>query len=82
MEARIYKPKRLRNGKRTIGRLYRARVKLTGDNKVRDIPLKVSFNIPTPRESPSDCMARCASSRLCLWPPPVTTLASPKADGD
>ena len=39
MEARIYKPKRLRNGKRTIGRLYRARVKLTGDNKVRDIPL-------------------------------------------
>ena len=42
MEARIYKPKRLRNGKRTIGRLYRARVKLTGDNKVRDIPLKVS----------------------------------------
>ena len=42
MEARIYKPKRLRNGRRTIGRLYRARVKLTGDNKVRDIPLKVS----------------------------------------
>jgi len=41
MEARIYKPKRLRNGKRTIGRLYRARVKLTGDNKVRDIPLGV-----------------------------------------
>ena len=42
MEARIYKPKRLRNGKRTIGRLYRARVKLTGDNKVRDIALQVS----------------------------------------
>jgi integrase len=42
MEARIYKPKRLRNGKRTTSRLYRARVKLTGDNKVRDIPLKVS----------------------------------------
>ncbi len=42
MEARNYKPKRLRNGKRTIGRLYRARVKLTGDNKVRDIPLGVS----------------------------------------
>jgi len=42
MEARIYKPKRLRNGKRTTGRLYRARVRLTGDNKVRDIPLKVS----------------------------------------
>ena len=42
MEARIYKPKRMRNGKRTIGRLYRARVKLTGDNKVRDISLGVS----------------------------------------
>ena len=42
MEARIYKPKRLRNGKRTIGRLYRARVKLTGDSKVRDISLGVS----------------------------------------
>jgi hypothetical protein len=25
MEARIYKPKRHRNGKRTTGRLYRAR---------------------------------------------------------
>ena len=36
MEAYIYRPKRLRNGKRTIGRLYRARVKLTGDSKVRD----------------------------------------------
>ena len=42
MEARIYKPKRLRNGKRTIGRLYRARVKLTGDNKVRDVSLGVA----------------------------------------
>ncbi len=42
MEARNYKPKRLCNGKRTIGRLYRARVKLTGDNKVRDTPLGVS----------------------------------------
>ncbi|MGA9779096.1 MAG: tyrosine-type recombinase/integrase [Verrucomicrobiia bacterium] len=42
MEARIYKPKRHRNGKRTTGRLYRARVKLTGDNKVRDISLGVS----------------------------------------
>jgi integrase len=42
MEARIYKPKRHHNGKRTTGRLYRARVKLTGDNKVRDISLGVS----------------------------------------
>ena len=42
MEARIYRPKRWRNGKRITGRLYRARVKLTGDNKVRDVPLKVS----------------------------------------
>jgi len=42
MEARIYKPKRLRNGKRTVGRLYRARVKLTGDNKVRDVSLGVA----------------------------------------
>jgi integrase len=42
MEARIYKPKRLHNGKRTTGRLYRARVKLIGDSKVRDIALKVS----------------------------------------
>jgi integrase len=42
MEARIYKPKRHRNGKRTTGRLYRARVKLTGDNKVRDISLGVT----------------------------------------
>ncbi len=42
MEARIYKPKRVRNGKRTVGRLYRARIKLAGDNKVRDIALEVS----------------------------------------
>ncbi len=42
MEARIYKPKRLRNGKRSTGRLYRARVKLAGDSKVRDIALQVS----------------------------------------
>ena len=42
MEARIYKPKRVRNGKRSTGRLYRARIKLAGDNKVRDIALQVS----------------------------------------
>ena len=42
MEARIYKPKRLQNGKRTTGRLYRARIKLAGDSKVRDIALQVS----------------------------------------
>ena len=42
MEARIYKTKRFRNGKRVTARLYRARVKLTGDNKVRDISLGVS----------------------------------------
>jgi hypothetical protein len=41
MEARIYKPKRLQNGKRTTGRLYRARIKLAGDSKVRDIALQV-----------------------------------------
>jgi integrase len=42
MEARIYKTKRLRNGKRVTARLYRARVKITGDNKVRDVSLGVS----------------------------------------
>jgi integrase len=42
VEARIYKSKRQRNGKRVTGRLYRARVKLDGDDKVRDIALKVS----------------------------------------
>jgi integrase len=42
MEARIYKPKRVRNGKRTVGRLYRARIKLAGDSAVRDIALQVS----------------------------------------
>jgi len=42
MEARIYKPKRMRNGKRTVGRLYRARIKLADDSKVRDIALQVS----------------------------------------
>ena len=42
MEARIYKPKRQRNGKRVISRLYRARVKLDGEDRVRDIALKVS----------------------------------------
>lgn len=41
MEVRIYKPKRVCDGKRTIGRLYRARIKLSGDNKVRDIALEV-----------------------------------------
>jgi len=42
MEARIYKSKRRRDGKLITGRLYRARVKLDGDDKVRDIALKVS----------------------------------------
>ena len=42
MEARIYKTKRQRNGKRVVGRVYRARVKLDGDDKVRDIALKVT----------------------------------------
>ena len=42
MEARIYRPKRRRNGKRITSRLYRARVKLAGDNKMRDIALKVA----------------------------------------
>ena len=42
MEARIYKTKRLHNGKRVVGRVYRARVKLDGDDKVRDIALKVT----------------------------------------
>jgi integrase len=42
MEARIYKPKRWQNGKRVTARLYRARVKLAGDSKVRDIALQVS----------------------------------------
>jgi hypothetical protein len=42
MEARIYKPKRWRNGKRVIGRLYRARIKLQDENRVRDVALKVS----------------------------------------
>jgi len=42
MEARIYKSKRLRNGKRVTSRLYRARVKLAGDRKVRDIALHVT----------------------------------------
>ena len=42
MEARIYKPKRLQNGKRVTARLYRARIKLACDSKVRDIALQVS----------------------------------------
>lgn len=42
MEARIYKPKRLQNCKRITGRLYRARIKLAADSKVRDIALRVS----------------------------------------
>src|ERR1035441_207599 len=42
MEARIYKSKRRRNGKRVTGRLYRARVRLDGDAKVRDIALKAT----------------------------------------
>ncbi len=42
MEARIYRPKRMRNGKRIVGRLYRARIKLSGDSKVRDVALEVA----------------------------------------
>ena len=42
MEARIYKTKRWHNGKKVVGRVYRARVKLDGDDKVRDIALKVT----------------------------------------
>ncbi len=38
----VYRPKRRRNGKVVFGRLYRARVRFPGENKMRDIPLEVT----------------------------------------
>ena len=39
MIAYIYRPKRQRNGKPVFNRIWRARLKLNGDTKVRDISL-------------------------------------------
>ena len=39
MIAYIYRPKRQRNGKLVFNRIWRARLKLNGDAKVRDISL-------------------------------------------
>jgi hypothetical protein len=42
MIAYIYRPKRQRNGKSVFSRIWRARLKLDGDVKARDISLGVS----------------------------------------
>ena len=42
MISHVYKPKRSVNGKVQISRLYRGRIKLSGDLKVQDIPLRTS----------------------------------------
>lgn len=42
MIAYIYRPKRQRNGKQSSNRIWRARLKLNGDVKPRDISLGVS----------------------------------------
>ncbi|MGA2030184.1 MAG: hypothetical protein ABSG87_08945, partial [Verrucomicrobiota bacterium] len=42
MIAYIYRPKRQRNGKRASNRIWRARLKLNGDTKPRDVSLGVS----------------------------------------
>ena len=39
MIAYIYRPKRQRNGKQVFNRIWRARLKLNGDAKARDISL-------------------------------------------
>jgi len=65
MEARIYKPKRVRNGKRSTGRLYRARIKLAGDNQVRDIALQVSDKQRLPNRLPRFRPDRSNGVTLC-----------------
>jgi hypothetical protein len=42
MIAYVYRPKRQRNGKLVSSRIWRARLKLNGDVKARDISLGVS----------------------------------------
>ena len=43
MIAYIYRPKRQRNGKLASNRIWRARMKLDGDVKARDISLGVAY---------------------------------------
>ena len=38
----IYKPKRLRDGKRVVSRLYSLRLRLDGESDITTIPLGVS----------------------------------------
>lgn len=42
MIAHVYKPKRMREGKRMVGRLYRAKYRIKGESKIRDVLLGVS----------------------------------------
>jgi hypothetical protein len=37
----VYKTKRMRGGKRIVGRLYRAKYRLDGESKIHDVPLGV-----------------------------------------
>jgi hypothetical protein len=38
----IFRPKRTKNGKAQVSRLYRGRYRLEGDAKINDIPLHTS----------------------------------------
>jgi len=49
MIAYIYRPKRQRNGKQVFNRIWRARLKLNGDAKARDIsPKQPTTSAPHP----------------------------------
>ena len=41
MIALTYKPKRMRGGKRVVGRLYRGKYRLGGESKIHDVALGV-----------------------------------------
>ena len=51
MIAYIYRPKRQRNGKQVFNRIWRARLKLNGDAKARDISLELSRTNKSPNKN-------------------------------
>ena len=66
MIAYIYRPKRQRNGKLVFNRIWRARLKLNGDAKARDISLNCADK-QTAEQKLRDSIRDYERRRLVCW---------------